>query len=619
MAPPIVRASPMKTLAPLLLAALVAASPLALAKKRIEKATDMPTFTYKVEGKLEDLVRDAGAFSRFAAQVRRDNQSVLDGYEIADKAAHRDLLAVQAQIDFLEGRYAEAAKRAEEIRALEEKPADKLISGMAIRTMVAAQAKVGDTTSEAYRKEVGRLVAAELAKHPFAVIENDIKGYKSSAEIIGEALILGGVRDRLQPVVDKAGGVMSSDFAPAIVRSRFALVTRLPLKQVLVDTYSAYLAANKVEKADIWAARDVALPDGAGYAPVRIAIWDSGVDAPIFKDRAVRDAAGKPLFIAFDVFENPSKSPLVPIPAELRDRLPTMKSRMKGLSDLQSNVDSPEASEVKAALSKLKREEYKAVVEELGLAGNYSHGTHVAGIAMAGNPYARLLNARLEFGYKLLPDPCPSRELAEKNARNMKAYVDFFRRNGVRVVNMSWGGTAKALENDLELCNIGKGPEERKAIAREYFDMQKKALDAAIRGAPGILFVAAAGNSNADAAFEEAIPADLSAPNLLTVGAVDKAGDEAPFTSYGPTVKAHANGYQVESYLPGGDRVAFSGTSMASPQVAGLAAKMLAVNPKLKPAEVIAMILSTVDKTADGRRFLVHPAKALAAAKAKKG
>ena len=609
----------MNRYATLLLAALVAASPLALAKKRIEKATDMPTFTYKVEGKLEDLVRDAGAFSRFAAQVRRDNQSVLDGYEIADKAAHRDLLAVQAQIDFLEGRYAEAAKRAEEIRALEEKPADKLISGMAIRTMVAAQAKAGDITSEAYRKEVGRLVAAELAKHPFAVIENDIKGYKSSAEIIGEALILGGVRDRLQPVVDKAGGVMSSDFAPAIVRSRFALVTRLPLKQVLIDTYSAYLAANKVEKADIWAARDVALPEGAGYAPVRIAIWDSGVDAPIFKDRAVRDGAGKPLFIAFDVFENPSKSPLVPIPAELRDRLPTMKSRMKGLSDLQSNVDSPEASEVKAALSKLKREEYKAVVEELGLAGNYSHGTHVAGIAMAGNPYARLLNARLEFGYKLLPDPCPTRELAEKNARNMKAYVDFFRKNGVRVVNMSWGGTAKSLENDLELCNIGKNPEERKAIAREYFDMQKKALDAAIRGAPGILFVAAAGNSNADAAFEEAIPADLAAPNLLTVGAVDKAGDEAPFTSYGPTVKAHANGYQVESYLPGGDRVAFSGTSMASPQVAGLAAKMLAVNPKLKPAEVIAIILSTVEKTTDGRRFLVHPAKAVAAAKAKKG
>jgi len=316
------------------------------------------------------------------------------------------------------------------------------------------------------------------------------------------------------------------------------------------------------------------------------------------------------------VHENPSKSELVPIPAELRGRLPTMKSRMKGLSDLQSNVDSSEASEVKAALSQLKQDEYKAVVEELSLAGNYSHGTHVAGIAMAGNPYARLVNARLEFGYKLLPDPCPSLELAQKNAKNMKAYVDFFRKNGVRVVNMSWGGTAKSVEGELELCNIGKTPDERKTIARQYFDLQKKSLHEAIGSAPEILFVAAAGNSNADAAFEEAIPADLVLPNLLTVGAVDKAGDEAPFTSYGPTVKAHANGYQVESYLPGGERVAFSGTSMASPQVTGLAAKMLAANPKLKPTEVIAIILKTVEKTADGRRFLVHPGKALEAAKA---
>jgi hypothetical protein len=607
----------LKRIALFLLAFAVAFSALAEGRKRIERAADMPRFTYKVEGKLEDLVRDGGKFERFAAQVYRDNKSVLDGYEIADKAAHRDLLAVQMQIEFLEGRYDDAARHAEEIRALEEKPADKLISGMAVRTMVAAEKKAGDITSEAYRKEVGRLVAAELAKHPYAVIENDVKSYKSSAEIIGEALVLGSIRDRLQPVVDKAGGVLSSDFAPAIIRSRFALVARLPLKQVLIDTYTAYLAANKVEKPDIWAARDVALPPGKPYSPVRIAVWDSGVDAPIFKDQVVRGTDGKPRFLAYDVYENPSNSMLMPIPPELRGRLPAMKSRMKGLSDLQSNVDSPEASEVKAALSKLKRDEFKGVVEELGLAANYSHGTHVAGIALAGNPYARLVIARLEFGYKLLPDPCPSRELAEKNAKNMQAFVDFFRANQVRVVNMSWGGTVKSVEGELELCNIGKTPEDRKKLAREYFDIQKNALVKAFASAPDILFVAAAGNANADSTFEEAIPADIVLPNLLTVGAVDKAGDEAPFTSYGPTVKAHANGYQVESYLPGGDRVAFSGTSMAAPQVTNLAAKMLAVDPKLKPAEVIAIIEKTEDKSADGRRFLIDPKKAVAAAERK--
>ena len=201
-----------------LLACWLSTAAFAQAKQRIEKAADMPRFSYKIDGQLEDLVKDEKAFSRFAAEVRRDFQSVLDGYEIADKAAHRDLLTVLAQIDFLEGRYAEAARRAEEIRALEEKPAEKLISGMGIRTMVAAQAKAGNTTSEAYRQEVGRQIAAELAKYPYPVIANDIKNYNRSAEITGEALLLGSIRDQLQPVVDKAGGVLSSDFAPDVVR-----------------------------------------------------------------------------------------------------------------------------------------------------------------------------------------------------------------------------------------------------------------------------------------------------------------------------------------------------------------------------------------------------------------
>ena len=133
----------------------------------------------------------------------------------------------------------------------------------------------------------------------------------------------------------------------------------------------------------------------------------------------------------------------------------------------------------------------------------------------------------------------------------------------------------------------------------------------AFRSAPDILFITAAGNSNSDASFDESIPSSIVLPNLLTVGAVDKAGDEAPFTSYGPTVKVHANGYQVESYLPGGARVALSGTSMASPNVANLATKILAIKPSLKPEEVIAIIQDSADATADGRRKLIDPSKAI--------
>jgi subtilisin family serine protease len=139
-------------------------------------------------------------------------------------------------------------------------------------------------------------------------------------------------------------------------------------------------------------------------------------------------------------------------------------------------------------------------------------------------------------------------------------------------------------------------------------------LRKAFESAPEILFITAAGNANSDSSFGEFIPSSLQLPNLLTVGAVDKAGDEASFTSYGPTVLVHANGYEVESYVPGGDRIKMSGTSMASPNVANLAAKALAVNPKLTPPQVIEVIRQTTERSADGRRFLINPKKAVATA-----
>ena len=119
----------MKRLAFILLAAAVATSALAQGKKRIEKAADMPRFMYKVEGKLEDLVRSEAAFRKFAAEVRRDIHNEKEAYEIADKAAQRGLMGMLVQLDLLEGRYAEAAKPPPDIPPLEERPADKRLSG----------------------------------------------------------------------------------------------------------------------------------------------------------------------------------------------------------------------------------------------------------------------------------------------------------------------------------------------------------------------------------------------------------------------------------------------------------------------------------------------------------
>ncbi len=96
-------------------------------------------------------------------------------------------------------------------------------------------------------------------------------------------------------------------------------------------------------------------------------------------------------------------------------------------------------------------------------------------------------------------------------------------------------------------------------------------------------------------------------PNLLVVGAVDQAGDAASFTSYGPTVRVYADGYQVTSYLPGGYRVAFDGTSMAAPAVTNLAAKLFAIDPKLTPEQAIALIVRGATPSSDGKRSLIDP------------
>lgn len=114
--------------------ALVAAAPAVLAqaaaagtaKPRIEKAADLPRFSYPVQGQLEDIVRSAERFAPLAGALRRDTESVLAGYDIPDRATQRELLGRLATLDYLDGRYDAALARIEQLRALQDKPADKL-------------------------------------------------------------------------------------------------------------------------------------------------------------------------------------------------------------------------------------------------------------------------------------------------------------------------------------------------------------------------------------------------------------------------------------------------------------------------------------------------------------
>ena len=202
----------------------------------------------------------------------------------------------------------------------------------------------------------------------------------------------------------------------------------------------------------------------------------------------------------------------------------------------------------------------------------------------------------------------------EKVAEAMAAYsrqaVDYFKRSGVRVVNMSWRITEPQIA--ATLASVEADPVKRKARAKAIYDRINAALETSFRGAPDILFVAGAGNEDEDVDFVRSFPAGINLPNVVTVGAVDSALQPAGFTSYGSSIDLYANGFEVPAKVPGGMPINISGTSLAAPQVTNLAGKMLAVNPKLTVAEIRSIIEATASEEGPKKLKVINPAAALA-------
>ncbi|WP_299095165.1 S8 family serine peptidase [uncultured Metabacillus sp.] len=97
--------------------------------------------------------------------------------------------------------------------------------------------------------------------------------------------------------------------------------------------------------------------------------------------------------------------------------------------------------------------------------------------------------------------------------------------------------------------------------------------------------IAAAGNENT---MQPSYPAAFS--KVLSVAAVSYTGQRAPFSNYGDYIDVAAPGVQIPSTYFNQQYAALSGTSMASPHVAGLAGLLLSVNPNLTNQEVIDII-----------------------------
>ncbi len=127
----------------------------------------------------------------------------------------------------------------------------------------------------------------------------------------------------------------------------------------------------------------------------------------------------------------------------------------------------------------------------------------------------------------------------------------------------------------------------------------KDAIDAA--GADGMLFVAAAGNSGSNNDQNPHYPSSYDSPSLIAVMATDKDDSKASFSCYGPiSVDLGAPGTDILSCKPGNSYQTLSGTSMATPHVAGSCALLWSMNPTLTNTEIKDILIQTVDKTLPG-------------------
>jgi len=590
--------------------------------KVINSLDDIPRFSYKIDGKASDVYNDKEKIDQLNRQIKIDYNNVLNEYTFKDKTLRKGLLSTLMEIDFYENNLKEARVKTEAIKELEEKPSAKYMSGIIEIAFLNTATNYKPETST-FKKQFKNELSQLVNTMPWDIVQDDIKGTKGSMEIVSDNLFLGIIQENMDHIVAQTGE-LSGDFASSLVYFKFSSHFIIPYKEEIIEVFTEYIDANFEEKENIWINRDLDISAMSELHDVVVAIWDSGFDTRIFEKQVFRnlkeildgkDTDGNGYIddihgIAYDLESRKDTNILFPMDEDQVKRLPDMIDKMKGITDLTANIDSKEASEIKKTLSGIQPEEVKPFIEELNLFGNYAHGTHVAGIAAKGNPNAILLSSRITYDYKMVP-LVPTIELANREAKAVQETIEYYKSNNVRIVNMSFGGNPQGIETALELNGIGDSPEDRKKLAREIFDISKEAFYNAMKDADEILFVAAAGNSDDDAEFYEFIPSSFDLPNILTVGAVDQAGEETGFTSFGKNVDVHANGFEVESYVPGGTKMKMSGTSMASPNVVNLAAKLMAIDPELSVKETIQLILDGCERSADGRINLINPQKSI--------
>ncbi|MBD2144597.1 S8 family serine peptidase [Sphaerospermopsis sp. FACHB-1194] len=219
------------------------------------------------------------------------------------------------------------------------------------------------------------------------------------------------------------------------------------------------------------------------------------------------------------------------------------------------------------------------------------HGTHVSGtIAGKGNNGVGVTG--VAWNAKIMPLKFLD-DTGSGSTSNAILAINYATAKGVKITNNSWGGGG-------------------------YSQALYDAINAA--GQAGALFIAAAGNSSANADINPMYPAAYNLANIISVASTTNTDSLSSFSNYGLTsVDLGAPGSSIYSTLPNNSYGTLSGTSMASPHVAGAAALVWSQNPTWTAQQVKNTLMNTGDsiaalagKTVSGKRLNVFNALAAA-------
>lgn len=148
---------------------------------------------------------------------------------------------------------------------------------------------------------------------------------------------------------------------------------------------------------------------------------------------------------------------------------------------------------------------------------------------------------------------------------------------------------SKKDEYNLRVISMSFGTESSDGTTEIEDQIYSDKIDEAYQA--GITCVAASGNDN-----KSSVQFPAASEHAIAVGAVDNSGVRCYFSNYGPELDVVAQGWEIYSTIKGSYGT-LSGTSMATPYVAGVAALCYAANPSLTPENLYKILTATANRT----------------------